>query len=254
MIRKLIALVAFITLLQAPAWAVTVIDCELCTQDSTTNVTCPKPTGLSVGQLLVVMPIQTGTGPMTSPAGWTNPEGSSGYNGICGDTNSGGSAFAYTAWKQATSADVSGGPYVFTFASGFGSGGAICAYDYVNYVGGTPYDPSGSPQCTANGTGSTNSVAPSITTTYNNTQAILFYDSGLSSGASTFTGPVGATQRVINHDGVYKNVWMGDYTQVTAGATGAQTATQTQSVESNALQFGIQTGPKAGNAFFWPFP
>jgi hypothetical protein len=258
MITRIVAAIAFLILmLISPiASAVTIINCQPCTQVSTTNVSCPKPTGLTVGQLLLTVVGQTGNNNFTPPSGWTNPQG--GTNGICGQSISNGPSFVYWAYKKATSTEVAASSFVWTAASGFGGGGGICAYDFVGYNAGNPLEGAGV-SCNSNGfSPSTTLTATSITTAVNNSQVIVAYDSSLQSGASTITGPGGATQRVEYHGGSWNNFWMGDFTKTTAGATGNQSGTQTQNVQYNAIMFAILTGPSAAGAaggnVIWPFP
>lgn len=175
--------------------------------------------------------------------------------GICGQSISNGPAAFYLAYKKATSGDVSGGPFVFSWGAGFGGGGGICAYDNVGYVGGNPFD--GSVQCNSNSfSPSTTPTTPSITTASNNSRVVVAYDSSLQNGASPITGPASATQRLTYSGGATNNFWDGDFVQVAAGATGTQVGTQTQNVQWNAMIFALLSGPAAsgGSNAIWPFP
>ena len=259
MLKHLIALVAFISLLASPAWAVTIINCQPCTAVSTTNVTCPKPFDLTVGQLLLTVVVQSGENNFTPPSGFTNPEG--GSNGICGQAISQGPDFIYIAYKVATSADLGTSAFVWTAGSGFGAGGGICAYDYVGYSSGSPFDPNSNPSCNSNGfSPSTTWTADSITTGVNNSQIVIAMDSALSgtgcaNTGSTIIGPIGYAQRTLTDDGSAFNFWMGDTPMASAGSVGNQSGTQSQNCQYNAIMFGLLSGPPAGNLNgLWPFP
>lgn len=260
MIKRLVSTIAFLALLAAPSWAVTVVNCQLCTPVSTTNVTCPKPTGLVVGQLLFAFPIstqQTIGGGGSAPSGWTNTQ--SGSNSICGQSISNGPAFIYGYYKQATSADVAASSFLWQWPAGFGSGGGICAFDYVTYVGGNPIDLGGASNITCN----SNLFSPSTTiqwnsntTNSNNDFMLLAGCSSIQNGASAFTGPAGTTQLLTSSTGTYDNFWAGDFLMPTAGSTGNKIGSQAQSNQYNAVMVPLLSGPQAGsgNGLIWAFP
>ena len=175
--------------------------------------------------------------------------------GICGQSISNGPAAFYLAYKKATSGDVSGGPFVFSWGAGFGGGGGICAYDNVGYVGGNPFD--GSVQCNSNSfSPSTTPTTPSITTASNNSRVVVAYDSSLQNGVSDH----GASQRDATPDllrGRDKQFLGWRFRASSGGGYGTQVGTQTQNVQWNAgVIFALLSGPAAsgGSNAIWPFP
>lgn len=258
MMKQLIATLAFVALMLMGqvASAVTIINCQPCSPASTTNNSCPKPTGLHVGQLLVAVFVHSNDFGYTAPsADWKNVE--SGSNGLCGQSTGNGPNFIYLNYAVATSAETGASTFVWTNPNGFGGGGAICAYDFVGYSSGSPFDPNSVPSCNSNSFNpSTTLTATSITTGVNNSRVVIAYDSSLQSGASTISGPGGATQRISIANDAQANFWMGDFAQATAGSVGNQSGSQTQNVQYNAIMFGLLNGPQAGggSSFFWAFP
>ena len=259
MIKRLISTIAFLALLVSPSCAVTIVNCQLCSRVSTTNETCPKPTGLAVGQLLLAIPMhtQSSTSGGTPASGFTNVE-NDGISAVCGQSINNGPAFTYVFYKVATSGDVAASSFLWQWPSGFGTGGGICALDFVGYSGGSPIDGGNTNiSCFNNSfTGSTTVTANSVTTSVTNSRVFVEFNSSLQLGNSTITGPGGVNQDLTySSGGSSNNFYLGDFLQATAGATGNKSGTQVQANQYTGMQIPILNGSAAGSGgLIWAFP
>jgi len=133
------------------------------TATGTNSVTIARPTGLQVGDLMIVNLQYTPNNNITYPSGWTeriNYEGGSG------------SARTRIAYKVAVLADVTTPSYIFSVASGTRIAGGISAFRGVNTAANGGIEIIGTP------VGANNSTItiqpPQITTTEANTMVLFF--------------------------------------------------------------------------------
>ena len=193
--------------------------------DGLTTLVMTKPAGLAVGDLLLAYVVftQSATGSPTLPSGWATASG--------GSTAWDATTFAgtYVAWKIADSGDVAASDFTFTSSGGspYSTSGIIRRITGAD--GTAPIDVA-STQVTASG--STGNY-PSVTTT--GIDRLILLHSYQYTGTSTpsasevpFVAPVGTTisATATFNDGT-NNEYLGSayFTQVSAGATGAKTAT-----------------------------
>lgn len=198
----------------------------------TSTVTVNKPTGLTVGDLMVAGFIVTnnttaGTwGGATYPSGFTQAATaqapSTGWNKV------------FVAYKIADANDVAASNFSFTYTE---SGGPyrlaviLGAYYYVNQT--TPLDVAAAGQFN---TESTSVVAPSLTPSNGQPKLIICFYAGSGGNYVTdgvnLTPPAGQTERAEIEPGAtaYSTIMMADEAYQSASATGTRTATSSLSM------------------------
>jgi hypothetical protein len=176
------------------------------TGSGATSLAITKPTGVASGDVMVATVTATATGALTPPSGWT----------VIQNTTQG------TAIGQTTYYRVAGSSEGASYSWGLGStrqaSGGIIDYSGVNSS--APVDASAS----ASGA-SGNAVAGSVTTSVANDQVIVASGFNIN---TTVTAPVGTTGRYASPSPSTTNE-AADFTQASAGATGAKTATPANS-------------------------
>ncbi|HUP75158.1 MAG TPA: hypothetical protein VM282_19090, partial [Acidimicrobiales bacterium] len=190
---------------------------------SGTTLTVSRPAGVQVGDLLLaqIRYRNPATG-LIAPAGWT----------LVG-TVTAGQANHQVYYKIATASE----PLSYAFTQGSDAGrmsGGIGAYSGVNAAAPINAWAASSGDLAA-------LVAPSVTTTVNNTMVLRLWGwrgvSATNAGVGFNTVPAGVTQRwteQVGHANDDRNrILAGDQVQATAGATGTATAAGSASTDEN---------------------
>jgi hypothetical protein len=192
-----------------------------------------KPSGLAVGDLMVVA-IMVEKGSVissTAPTGWT----------LIRSTNASTDFGMRSYWKIAVQADVDAvGTFPFSFPLGTSgkwtiSNSRITGYDTTVL---NPINVSDGQAPNNNGSGVT--VAPSITTTVDNTLVLAFF--GIKKGVSEPASITDATKRHFRTGNDVTNL-MGSFEQITAGETGNRSVTFNQSEWRAGQQIAIRPLP-----------
>ncbi|TAD81659.1 MAG: DNRLRE domain-containing protein, partial [Bacteroidetes bacterium] len=140
---------------------ITVVNSQ--TAVGTNNVVITRPTGLQVGDLMIVNLQYTPNNTLTYPSGWTERVT---YEGGSGSTR------ARIAYKVAIAADVSATNYTFSVASGVRIAGGISAFRGVNTATDGGINVLGTEVFANNST--TTIQPPAITTTAANSMVLFF--------------------------------------------------------------------------------
>jgi hypothetical protein len=187
---------------------------------ASTTITIDVPSGTANDDLMILI-VASGTSANT----WTTPSG-------------------WTVWKATANAraiyyrTASSEPasYTITQSSSTTSGGYILTYRNAAIDAMGNYSPSANP-----------TVAPSITTTFNNAYVFDFIASP-SNGSVTYTTPTGYTTLVSDSDATAPSSIVFYKIQETAGATGSASSTPSTGNPFSIL-FAIKP-TDAGNFFF----
>jgi hypothetical protein len=171
-----------------------------------TSLTINKPAGVVAGDVMVAAVGANGNTSITAPAGWS----STGLSNATAWSNTG---WIQVAFKVAGASE----PASYSWPLGTTRVGAGTIVDYIGVDNAAPI------QTSAVGTGTTSpAVAPTITTTSANQMVIANVGGRNTTGAFTFTNPVGTTDRVE----IYSSTGAprvgndsADFRQAAAGAT-----------------------------------
>jgi hypothetical protein len=231
-------LVVLLALLPASASALSTIYFRAATSGQTgtgaSSLVLAAPALTAVGDTMILDVDAEGTGVVTPPAGWTQVYAPAAFAGV----------YSLVFYRVATVADV-GASYTINLGSSRTAVGRI-----VDYVGtsSTPLQGNTNGGCAAS---CTNTMTySSFTTTSNNSMLVLggfAYKSGASTSIST---PAGTNSRVnLGANSSELVSQSADYNQTTAGASGAKTATLTNTPFWGSTQFGLR--PAAAGALAW---
>jgi len=170
-----------------------------------TTLVINKPAGVVQGHLMLATTTATGSGAITAPSGWT----------VVQDTTQGTAIRQISYYKVASASESAS--YSWSLGTSRAASGGIVDYSGANQT--VPIDSSAG----AAGTGS--ATIPSVTTSAAGDKVVVAVSFGTS---TTVTSDASTTERYdINSTATTNEA--ADFTQVTAGATGAKTATPAKS-------------------------
>jgi hypothetical protein len=184
------------------------------TTGQTTSLTISVPASIQNNDVLIAqVAIQTDTVPITAPSGWTQ---------IRLDQNSGGGIMQGLYYHVVTSPEPAS--YTWTWAgSGSNASGGMAAYEGVDTS-----NPINASSGAASSSTSNTIVAPSLTTTVGNTEVLSFFGARSNSAVTVPTNltPRWSAQSTTgSSSSQYSSSAEGDTLQAAVGATGAFTAT-----------------------------
>jgi hypothetical protein len=213
----------------APNWQ-SVGTKALATALGNTQIVCPKPSGLQVGDLMLAWIARSTTtdGDLNVPAGWT---------GLT-DRNPGSTAHARPFWKVADAADVAATDFTFTFTNT-----TLRATAEIHRIGGV--DPTTPINIEGGGTASViDPIVPSVTTTVVNCLVFAFL-AHFHAASQAHAPPANHLERAEFQDTNVSLLSSSSYTRVfaAAGATGTATVDCDELTASAAAYARIAIAP-----------
>jgi hypothetical protein len=203
------------------------------TGNGAASVVLTVPSGVAVGDLLIVGVDAAGTTAITAPGGWTSAFTGAGF-----------ATYSSFVYRVATAADVAGASYTWTLGSSRKAVGRMSAYVGVDTTA------IGTPATNGANTGTTLTFN-SVTTAAANSMVILGGTAFNAAGGVTITPPAGTTTRfniATSGTGSVLRAYSGEFVQASAGATGTKTATSSVSSPWGTAMMALK--PAAGTLAF----
>jgi hypothetical protein len=197
------------------------------TGNGATTVALTVPSGVAVGDLLVVGVDAEGTAAITPPGTWTSLFTGGGFT-----------TYSVVQYRVATAADVAGATYTWTLGTSRKAIARMAAYVGVDTTAvGTP--------ATSGAASGTTVTFNSVTTAAANSLVILGANALNAGGAITLTPPAGTTTRwniATSGTGSVLRAYSGEFIQAAAGATGSKTGTISSSTAWGSAMFALKPG------------